>query len=747
MKGNWVNADREPHASSADDADSAPAPATATGLPSATRRGITGRLVRLCIKELRETLRDRRTVVTLVLMPLLVYPLLSILFNRLLMVSAPMASAEKCIVALATEAEAHELREFFQLGDAVLRQRNTSNAPETTAGEGQAEGTAEVAEPTIEWYVASDLEAELAAGRIDVAVSVAARKPDPDHPNRERRLRAEIVHRQNSKLGEWGAQHIEKRLQAVNEQYLLERLNIAGIQARPPARFERRVIPSTASTVSLTTLVPLILILMTITGAVYPAIDLTAGERERGTLETLMAAPVPRLGLLTAKYVAVVVVALLTAVANLTAMCVTVVSTGLGVVVFGPSGLTAVLVVQVLGLLVLFAAFFSAILLAVTSFARSFKEAQAYLIPLMLLALAPGMLSLMPQLRFNGLLSVTPLVNIVLLARDLMEGRVDFSLTLAAVLSTALYALAAIAMAARIFGSDAILYGSEASWTDLLRTSRQRGKPTVSGAMLSLALIFPLYFLTANFLARMETLSATGKLFLSATATAILFAGVPLLIARARNAPLRSTFRLRPASLLAFAAAGLLGISLWPLAHEVFLLNQYLGWTSLDEDRLQGVQQLLDSWREISPAVILFALALTPAVCEEFFFRGYLFSALRHRFSPVGTILLTAVLFGVFHVVVTSMLSIERLLPSSFLGIVLGWVCLRTGSSLPGMLLHALHNGLLLTIIYYRDELLARGWGVEEQSHMPAGWLIASALGVVIGLTVMAMATHGARSD
>ena len=55
----------------------------------------------------------------------------------------------------------------------------------------------------------------------------------------------------------------------------------------------------------LATLVPLILILMTITGAVYPAIDLTAGERERGTLESLMAAPVPRLSMLLAKYVAV----------------------------------------------------------------------------------------------------------------------------------------------------------------------------------------------------------------------------------------------------------------------------------------------------------------------------------------------------------------------------------------------------------------------------------------------------------
>ena len=93
-------------------------------------------------------------------------------------------------------------------------------------------------------------------------------------------------------------------------------------------------------TPSLATLVPLILILMTITGAVYPAIDLTAGERERGTLETLIASPVPRMQLLSAKYAAVVTVALLTAVVNLAAMLATVSSIGLGTVLFGEAGVS-----------------------------------------------------------------------------------------------------------------------------------------------------------------------------------------------------------------------------------------------------------------------------------------------------------------------------------------------------------------------------------------------------------------------
>src|SRR5581483_1603043 len=103
---------------------------------------------------------------------------------------------------------------------------------------------------------------------------------------------------------------------------------------------------------------------------VYPAIDLTAGERERGTLEVLMAAPIPRLGLLFAKYVAVLAVALLTALVNLMMMTITVSASELGKVLLGENGLTLPLVLKVLGLLLLFAGFFSAALLTLASFAR-----------------------------------------------------------------------------------------------------------------------------------------------------------------------------------------------------------------------------------------------------------------------------------------------------------------------------------------------------------------------------------------
>ena len=241
-------------------------------------------------------------------------------------------------------------------------------------------------------------------------------------------------------------------------------------------------------------MIPLILILMTITGGVYPAIDLTAGERERGTLEILMAAPVPRLSLLFAKYVAVLTVALLTALVNLSTMMVTLVVSGLGPIVFR-NGLTLEVLLSILALLVLFAGFFSAVLLALCSFARSFKEAQAYLIPLMLVSMGPGMLSLMPGIKLQGFLIIAPLINIVLLARDVLQGEANVLAASAVILSTSLYALAALALAARLFGAEAVLFTDQGTWADLWRRpAKASARATPAAALFCLALLFPAYF-------------------------------------------------------------------------------------------------------------------------------------------------------------------------------------------------------------------------------------------------------------
>jgi len=87
-----------------------------------------------------------------------------------------------------------------------------------------------------------------------------------------------VLYRPNSPLSRAGVAFLQSRLQAFNEQFLIDQLDWRGIRARAPTRTYCRSVQTRGVAASLTTLIPLILILMTITGAVYPAIDLTAGE-------------------------------------------------------------------------------------------------------------------------------------------------------------------------------------------------------------------------------------------------------------------------------------------------------------------------------------------------------------------------------------------------------------------------------------------------------------------------------------
>src|SRR5436190_8917883 len=437
------------------------------------------RIVRLAHKELRETLRDRRTIITLVLMPLLVYPVLSVALRQFLVSSTAQAKQLPLRIATTTQDELLTLMVLLDKGDKLVQEHESAAASTPLSGGPILGADLGAGEPPLSeneiFALRTDIEVSLEdlvrSNEIDLGVRLV---PPESLETARVESRFQLFYRPNMPLSRQATSFVERRLRAVNEQDLRTRLAKSGDRA--PLRAGWRLQPiadEKGHSFWLGTLVPLVLILMTITGAVYPAIDLTAGERERGTLEALMAAPVPRLGILVAKYVAVVTVATLTAVINLTAMTVTVASSGLWTFFFGNQGSPAEAILAVLILLVLFSTFFSAVLLLVTSFARSFKEAQAYVVPLMVVALAPGFMSVMPGLELGPLLSVTPLANIVLLARDVLEGDAPVLWGTVAVLSTILYTGVALALAATVFGSDAILYGSEGSWGDLFRRPRE----------------------------------------------------------------------------------------------------------------------------------------------------------------------------------------------------------------------------------------------------------------------------------
>ncbi|MCL6503192.1 MAG: ABC transporter permease subunit [Pirellulales bacterium] len=737
-------------------------PAAPRALPpggGARHRLPLGRYRRLAAKELREILRDRRTIVTLLVMPLLLYPLLGLACRQFVLARR----GYDMIVGVMSEEERRFVQYYLDLG---ARQRGwfeERSAPEPLEGEPISAGPARTSptqqphtgerRPSGRFLVVICTDVDRAVRNYQVHVGLRFRDfamPDPSLL-RPVALDADLVVLEGSASSVQTAEFVEAAFQAANTRVLEERLRLLRVPQRAvPVQTRRTAVrdPEAGPPFSLVALAPLVLILMTITGAVYPAIDLTAGERERGTLEVLVAAPVPRMTLLLAKYLAVVVVACLTAAMNLVMMTATVVALGLGNLLFGEEGLRAVTVLEVSLLLLLFAAFFSAVLLAVASFAHSFKEAQAYLVPLMLVSIAPGLAGILPGLELRGGTAIIPLLNIVLLSRDLLEHRAELGAAVLVVASTMLYALAAVGVAARLFGAEAVLYSARTGWGDVFRPPaqpQQHGTPSAS--VLVLALLFPTHLLATQLLALWLPWSLGDKLVAAAAVTALIFGGVPLVAMRLGRVRLRSGLALHPPPWTAVAGAMLLGISLWTLAHEVVVWEQELGVFTLDQAARDRAAALVSLLGELPLWLVVLALGVTPAVFEEFCFRGYVYGSLAARLSPRAAVCVTALLFGAFHLVAAHGVAIERLLPSTLLGLVLGWLRLHSGSVWPGVLLHALHNGLLAAAAARVELLKEWGVGLESREHLPWTWLAAGLSAVLAGAALVMLRRRPAACD
>ena len=179
---------------------------------------------------------------------------------------------------------------------------------------------------------------------------------------------------------------------------------------------------------------------------------------------------------------------------------------------------------------------------------------------------------------------------------------------------------------------------------------------------------------------------------------------LPELVAKSQRTRFSSGFGLKRPRVVFLLAAFLLGISLWPL-----VMSMTEGWhtaygllfgselqeqwhSKLNETTSEQVARI----RLVSPWVILFSFSVIPALCEEWFFRGMLLRSLLRWNSVWKSILISAMVFGSFHVLSNSVIALDRLLPSTLIGVMLGYLAYKSDSIWPGVILHSLNNGICL---------------------------------------------------
>ena len=449
-------------------------------------------------------------------------------------------------------------------------------------------------------------------------------------------------------------------------------------------------------------LFPFLLVMMSLTGAFYPAIDLCAGEKERGTMETLLISPASRPEIVAGKFLTVLLASMATAFLNLLSMGLTGLQlsrqlSGLsragahavagGPVIQAPSLEAAFWMVV---LLVPLATFFSAVSLALAVLARSMKEGQYYMTPLYLVAMPLVFLTLMPGVELDLFTSLVPVTGASLLLRTLMQG--DYSAArlffLPVLLPILAYTWIALRWAVAQFQREDILF-REAERFDLLAwvrhlLTRKPPTPAPTGALLC----FTLMLTTAWFL--FPALTVTGPWGMAVGQMTFIL-GPPLVLALLFTSRPGLTLRLAlPRTRYLVLALGL-ALAINPLVAELRVWVEHIFPVPEQVKRLleEMVAKIPDLWTG------LLLLALIPAVCEEVAFRGYILSALERGHPTRSAILLSAILFGFMHVLISLF---AQLFNATLLGIVLGWLAVRSRSLLPGIVFHFLNNGLAVAI-------------------------------------------------
>jgi sodium transport system permease protein len=399
------------------------------------------------LKELKDSLRDRRTLISMIVIPTLVMP--GLMFGA----GAIMAKVMKKARSEATS--------FVILGGA--------DSPGVVAAL-RAEPQFRVVESRTDFReLISNKQIRLAV-EIPPGFETALKSGEPQTVT--------LYHYESEMKSGLGVSAVEGFFRNLRERTVTERLTGRGLPASLVKPFEVRrenvAPPEKVGGNIIGGVIPYLIIIMCFTGAMYPAIDLTAGEKERGTMETLLCSPVRRVNIVLGKFFMVMT-------ASVTTMVLSLVSMGLSVVVGGsmlgasaaksaqaaagtkaaagvipfidPAGILGVFA-MVLPVAVLFAA----VLLAVALFAKSYKEAQSYVSPLIIVIIMPAVIGMLPGIELTAKTALVPILNLSLVCKEMLSGVWHWQYIALIFGSTTLYAGVALAFCVRMFNREDVIF-------------------------------------------------------------------------------------------------------------------------------------------------------------------------------------------------------------------------------------------------------------------------------------------------
>ncbi|QDT17485.1 ABC transporter permease subunit/CPBP intramembrane protease [Alienimonas californiensis] len=708
----------------------------------------------LFLREVRDQLRDRRTLFMVAVLPVLLYPALGL---GMVQMTVLFREAPQTVVVLGAEhlpgpalieGERFAAEWFDEPAAADKLRVLTANGPSggTTEGAARLDAAEEVrAAHERATQAAAELDAALAAGdergaivlreRLRVAearraelfsqsgiqtlmlvpdtladqiAALSRRLRDRDAPPAEATgplPRPIVLHEDADERSRLAYTRVAGALRNWERAVLRDRLTEAGLPADLPAPVAPRGLslsqPAERAAGVWSKLFPALVVLMTISGAFYPAVDMAAGEKERGTMETLLICPASRGEIVCGKFLAVLTFSLCTAGLNLCSAGLTggyvasLAGPGMAAGLDGLAPPAPAALAWVALLMVPLAAFYSALCLALATFAKSNKEGQYYLYPILMVSVGLTVFCLSPLVELTPLYAVLPVVNVSLLLKSLLApGGAAAALPYVPVvlLSSVGYAGMALWWAVELFKREDVLFREAERFNvkdwiaHLLR--EKEPTPTFGEAAFAFVTVLLLQFAMMGPMQRALAGAPPGAegetAFRLVVIQQLVTVAFPVLaMGLLLTSSVRRTFRFRrPDWTLMTAAAGL-ALCLQPV---IGVLTHWLTGRFFPEPPA-GYAEFSVTMGTVPLPLALLAAAIAPAVCEELAFRGFLLSGFSRSRRPWLAIGLSAVAFGVVHLVP------QQVFAATLAGLVLGTIAWKGRSLWPCILFHLIFNG------------------------------------------------------
>lgn len=471
-------------------------------------------------------------------------------------------------------------------------------------------------------------------------------------------------------------------------------------------------------------ILPFILIMGVLLGATYPAIDSMAGEKERGTLETLFTLPISNLELVMGKYMAVSLCAISTALLNVLSILLTllyiIITGNISGKLFSDSfniySLGEPLFITLI-CICLFAMVVSAISMCVCSLAKSFKDAQNYITPVMFLVLIPSYASMIPNINLDRTTAVIPVVNISLLIKSVLSNDANLGLTALVFISNFAFVILAVILLSKMFNSEEILFGNNRNFSFLEKRSniKKGTMPSVSDGIILYALGLVLLIYVGSYM--QLKLKRTGIVL-----TQVMIISLPLLFAYYIKSDFKKVFSLRLPKMKHIFGAFSLWVGTYLLV--AIITNIIIYYFPQNKEVVEGLNDVL--FMKESLLINLLIVAVMPAICEEFFFRGFLLTSFKHnRKSYRGAIIFSGILFGLMH------MDFIRIIPTSLLGMSFAYAVCKTNSIGVSMFMHFLNNGFAVVVTHISSKYL------ENIEVTETATLSTTQIGIFLGLSFM----------